>query len=158
VASVRRETEAALSKTSAHAKAQFNLVQVTRDLEGSGSGLAARVIFMDGLFIQDPLWIGSAPSGGASSSSELHQPQPDNYFSSAEYEVSRNERQVLDEHMDDPSSGSASAFDGLLRFSMRTTALPPGCYIEDNARTTGEKTAVANSGAGQFRGADKGGG
>jgi hypothetical protein len=120
-------------KASAHAKAQFNLVQVTRDLEGSGSGLAVRVIFMDGLFIQDPLWIGSAPSGGASSSSELHQPQPDNYFSSAEYEVGRNERQVLDEHVDDPLSGSASVFGGLFRFSMRTTALPSGWYTEDNA-------------------------
>ena len=133
VASVRRETEAALSQTSAHAKAQFNLVQVTRDLEGPGSGLAARVIFMGGIFIQDPLWIGSAPSGGASSSSELHQPEPENYFGSAEYEVQRNERQVLDEHVADPCSGSASEFGGLLKYSMRTEDHPPGFYTDDNS-------------------------
>ena len=42
---------------------------------------------------------------------------------------------MLDEHVHDPRSGSASAFDGLLKFSMRTihTTHPPGFYTEDNA-------------------------
>ena len=46
---------------------------------------------------------------------------------------------MLDEHVDDPCSGSASTFDGLLKLSMRTTAQSPGIYIDDNSPPVGRE-------------------